>query len=77
MAHTKDDLTIEYTWDRDRLFRKTPCESLLEICRENPTATVESIISKPKSKWRPVPLDTVVCVLLIKRTCNNKFDKYL
>lgn len=62
MEHTKDDLTVDFHWDRDRLFVKQPCESILEICKENPTVTVSSIISKPKSKWRPVPLDTVVSI---------------
>jgi hypothetical protein len=27
---------------------------------ERPLAKVENIQSKPKSKWRPLPLDTVV-----------------
>ena len=30
-----------------------------EICMEESTARVEDCISKPKSKWRPLPLDTV------------------
>jgi hypothetical protein len=27
---------------------------------ENPKAKVEQVQSKPKSKWRPLPMDTVV-----------------
>ena len=30
-----------------------------DICTEAPTARVEQCRSKPKSKWRPLPLDTV------------------
>lgn len=30
------------------------------ILFQNPIATVTSVTSKPKSKWRPLPLDTVV-----------------
>lgn len=29
------------------------------MCMENPTATVTQVLSKPKSKWRPLPLTTV------------------
>lgn len=60
MEHTKEDLTVNFNWSRERLFAKPPVESILEICQENPTATVTNVISKPKSKWRPVPLDTIV-----------------
>ena len=28
------------------------------MCMEDPTAKVENCQSKPKSKWRPLPLDT-------------------
>ncbi|CAG9812556.1 unnamed protein product [Phaedon cochleariae] len=59
MSHTVKDITTEFSWKRDRLFDKNACEAILDICRENPTATVESVESKEKSKWRPTPLDTV------------------
>lgn len=59
MSHTIKELTVDYNWDRDRLFVKNPVESILDICKENPLATVDQVISKPKNKWRPVPLDTV------------------
>jgi DNA topoisomerase-3 len=58
--HKVKELTTEFSWKRDRLFDKNACEAILDICKENPTATVEKVESKPKSKWRPVPLDTVV-----------------
>ncbi|CAH0563955.1 unnamed protein product [Brassicogethes aeneus] len=59
MNHRVKDLTTEFTWKRDRLFDKNSVEAILDICKENPQAKVESVESKQKSKWRPVPLDTV------------------
>lgn len=53
------DECVEFTWKRVRLFEKGPCEILLTICLENPTATVINVQTKPKTKWRPLPLDTV------------------
>lgn len=67
MEHTKDELTVDFHWDRDRLFAKQPVQTILEMCQQNPTATVISVISKPKSKWRPVPLDTVEMEKIISR----------
>lgn len=63
MNHTVSNLTAEFTWARDRLFEKNACEAILDICKENPRATVESRESKEKSKWRPLPLDTVVSLM--------------
>lgn len=61
MNHTVKDLTTDFNWKRERLFDKNACEAILDICQEHPLATVELVESKPKSKWRPLPLDTVVC----------------
>ncbi|XP_066252718.1 DNA topoisomerase 3-alpha isoform X1 [Euwallacea similis] len=59
MNHTVKDLTTDFSWKRDRLFDKNSCEAILDHCKENSLATVENVESKPKSKWRPLPLDTV------------------
>ncbi|KAJ8679286.1 hypothetical protein QAD02_015073 [Eretmocerus hayati] len=59
VTHTQNDLTVDFRWARNRLFEKLPCEVFLDICQENPLATVEKVTSKPKSKWRPLPLDTI------------------
>ncbi|XP_078042704.1 topoisomerase 3-alpha isoform X2 [Augochlora pura] len=59
VTETRDEITVEFRWVRGRLFEKLPCEILLETCLEDPNATVEKVTSKPKSKWRPLPLDTV------------------
>ncbi|XP_031833068.1 topoisomerase 3-alpha isoform X2 [Nomia melanderi] len=55
----RDQISVEFKWARGRLFEKLPCEVLLDTCLEQPNATVQKITSKPKSKWRPLPLDTV------------------
>lgn len=60
VSHTVKELTTDFTWKRERLFDKNSVEAILDICKENSQAKVESVESKPKSKWRPVPLDTVV-----------------
>lgn len=60
MNHSVKDLTTEFSWKRDRLFDKNSCEAILDHCKENSLARVESVESKPKNKWRPLPLDTVV-----------------
>ncbi|XP_044758813.1 DNA topoisomerase 3-alpha [Coccinella septempunctata] len=59
MNHKIKDMTTEFIWKRDRLFDKNACEAILDICKENNLAKVDSVESKSKSKWRPLPLDTV------------------
>lgn len=59
VSHRKDDTTADFSWKRGRLFNQRVCSIFCAICQENPTALVVNVISKPKSKWRPVPLDTV------------------
>ncbi|KAJ8915993.1 hypothetical protein NQ315_016670 [Exocentrus adspersus] len=59
VSHTIKDITTDFIWKRDRLFDKQACEAIFDICKENPQAVVESVDSKEKSKWRPLPLDTV------------------
>ncbi|KAG7209965.1 hypothetical protein KM043_011554 [Ampulex compressa] len=55
----RDNITTEFRWSRVRLFEEMPCQVFLDICLEQPDATVQKVTSKPKSKWRPTPLDTV------------------
>lgn len=50
---------MEFLWARNRLFDKKACEDYYLLVIANPTATVESVIVKSKSKWRPTPLDTI------------------
>lgn len=51
---------MDFTWERVRLFDRDACQVLHDVCTENPRAKVTEVKTKPKSKWRPLPLDTVV-----------------
>ncbi|XP_049869431.1 DNA topoisomerase 3-alpha [Pectinophora gossypiella] len=57
--HTMNGLSVDFAWDRVRLFDRDACQVLHDICMENPQAKVVEVKTKPKSKWRPLPLDTV------------------
>ncbi|EJW86992.1 DNA topoisomerase [Wuchereria bancrofti] len=59
MKHTRDDILVEFFWDRQRLFDHNVVQVLLDDCEEAREARVLSVIRKPKSKWRPFALDTV------------------
>ncbi|XP_063877725.1 DNA topoisomerase 3-alpha-like isoform X1 [Scylla paramamosain] len=59
VTHNRDDIVTEFTWQRKRLFHKRACEALFDVCQENPEACITKVTTKPKSKWRPQPLDTV------------------
>uniref|UniRef100_A0A672Z3P5 DNA topoisomerase n=1 Tax=Sphaeramia orbicularis TaxID=375764 RepID=A0A672Z3P5_9TELE len=67
VLHEFEEDTVEFSWKRNRLFNHTACLVLYQICMEDPIATVTSITSKPKSKWRPLPLDTVELEKLASR----------
>ncbi|GAB0095931.1 DNA topoisomerase [Sergentomyia squamirostris] len=61
LTHTVGDLTVEFTWARNRLFDKKCCEVFFMLVKQSPPllATVMSVTQKPKSKWRPQPMDTI------------------
>lgn len=59
VTHTLNDLTVEYSWDRHRLFDKNSCEAFLMLCQNEPTAKVVNVTQKPKNKWRPQAMDTI------------------
>ncbi|KAJ4427583.1 DNA topoisomerase 3-alpha [Periplaneta americana] len=59
VTHTVDDLSVDFRWKRVHLFDELSCQVLFDKCMEQPRAKVENVQSKPKSKWRPLPLDTV------------------
>ncbi|KAF5899285.1 DNA topoisomerase 3-alpha [Clarias magur] len=62
-----EEESVEFSWKRHRLFNHTACLVLYHICMEDPMARVMSVTSKPKSKWRPLPLDTVELEKLASR----------
>ncbi|XP_030646362.1 DNA topoisomerase 3-alpha [Chanos chanos] len=67
VVHETGEESVEFNWKRHRLFNHTACLVLYQICMEDPMATVMSVVSKPKSKWRPLPLDTVELEKLASR----------
>lgn len=67
VKHVTIDGEAEFHWKRVRLFHRLACAVLHECCLENPLATVVNQTSKPKSKWRPLPLDTVELEKLASR----------
>ncbi|XP_068192543.1 DNA topoisomerase 3-alpha [Antennarius striatus] len=67
VLHEMEEDVVEFSWKRNRLFNHTACLVLYQICMEDPIATITSVTSKPKSKWRPLPLDTVEMEKLASR----------
>ncbi|XP_067912202.1 DNA topoisomerase 3-alpha isoform X1 [Heterodontus francisci] len=67
VTHENEDGNVEFNWKRHRLFNHTACLVLYQICMEDPVATVLDVFTKPKSKWRPLPLDTVELEKLVSR----------
>ncbi|XP_057306951.1 DNA topoisomerase 3-alpha-like [Hydractinia symbiolongicarpus] len=67
VTHTKQQCVTEFSWKRGRVFNREVCLMFCNLCQENPTAKVTKVASKPKSKWRPLPLDTVEMEKLASR----------
>lgn len=69
MSHAKDGIKAEFAWKRHRLFDYQACFLLYERCMHGnpPQARVVEVRSKPKSKWRPQPMDTVELEKLASR----------
>eukprot|EP01036_Dinobryon_divergens_P030670 gene30670-39948_t len=54
------NLTCSFQWDRSRLYDRLGCLILYEMCLEGGgEATVVACESKPTSRWRPCPLNTI------------------
>ncbi|XP_064405762.1 DNA topoisomerase 3-alpha-like isoform X2 [Halichondria panicea] len=67
VCHEVDELKVEFNWKRVRVFNHLVCLILCQICLENPTALVLGTTSRPRSKWRPLPMDTVELEKLASR----------
>ncbi|XP_058446097.1 DNA topoisomerase 3-alpha [Malaya genurostris] len=59
LNHTINELTVEFHWARNRLFDKQCCEAYLMLCQADPLVKIVNVTNKPKSKWRPTPMDTI------------------
>ena len=60
VKHDVDGKQVEFAWERVRLFEHTAASVLYDLVIANPLARVADIKTKPKSKWRPCALDTIV-----------------
>ena len=60
VRHKNNDSDVEFIWERGRLFDYLVCSALYTLVLSNPLASVLEVKTKPKSKWRPVALDTIV-----------------
>ena len=67
VVHELEGCRVDFNWKRVRLFHERAVQVYHDICTENPTARVEECKNKPKSKWRPLPLDTVELEKLASR----------
>ncbi|KAL5961638.1 DNA topoisomerase 3-alpha [Taenia solium] len=56
-----------FQWKRGRLFDKACCTAYHEHLLENSTGRIIHVQEKPKSKWRPLPMDTVEMEKLASR----------
>ena len=55
----RDDIDVNFSWRRHRLFDRASVVVLFERCLRARLARVSKLLKKPTSKWRPLPLTTV------------------
>eukprot|EP00347_Sterkiella_histriomuscorum_P011161 403373519 len=58
---------IQFDWARYRIFDQQMCEILLENIQDGEVATVTKVISKRKTKIKPIPLNTIDFQKLVSR----------
>ncbi|TPP67304.1 DNA topoisomerase, partial [Fasciola gigantica] len=51
--------SVDFQWKRGRLFDEDCCRAYYEHLLENRYGQIVEVTKRPKSKWRPVALDTV------------------
>ncbi|KAH9278374.1 DNA topoisomerase 3-alpha [Echinococcus granulosus] len=61
------DSRATFQWKRGRLFDQACCAAYHEHLLENPIGKIIHVERKPKSKWRPLPMDTVEMEKLASR----------
>ncbi|KAJ1797544.1 DNA topoisomerase 3-alpha, partial [Coemansia sp. RSA 2399] len=59
MDHVKEDGHATFLWKRNKLFDQEVCFAFYAKCMAQPAARISSVRSRPKEKWRPLPLTTV------------------
>jgi len=59
LSVTKENIEVKFNWKRGHLFDRLCCLCLYEMCLDKGMARVASVVTKPRTKWRPLPLTTV------------------
>uniref|UniRef100_H2Z236 DNA topoisomerase n=1 Tax=Ciona savignyi TaxID=51511 RepID=H2Z236_CIOSA len=60
-------ITSTFSWKRNRLFNELACQVLYANCETPVVATVTNVSSRPRSRWRPLAMDTVELEKLASR----------
>ena len=55
----RENMSVTFNWQRQRLFDRHACLILYEMCLDNPEVTVITVKKSPMTRYRPVPLNTV------------------
>ena len=91
MYKTPENEIVKFGWDRGRVFDKLTCLILMEKCQEVTHAKIVSVVKKPKTKGRPIPLNSVeaqklisqklrisseVCMQIMEKLYNKGFLSY-
>lgn len=59
VMHQKDGIKVNFNWARSHLFDRMSVVVIFERCLLARTAKVTKVLTKPTSKWKPLPLTTV------------------
>ncbi|KAK7743396.1 DNA topoisomerase [Diatrype stigma] len=59
VMHKREDMDVNFSWSRNRLFDRASVIILYERCLAAKTAKVTKVQEKPTKKWKPLPLTTV------------------
>ena len=57
-----------FSWKRQRLFDRELVLAILEFCEASIPAKITKVTSRPKSRWRPIAMDTI----LMERLASQK-----
>ncbi|CEF67527.1 DNA topoisomerase 3-alpha [Strongyloides ratti] len=77
--HLKNGVKTEFNWERGRLFYKPVVESYLVMCQDTiSNAKIVSVDKNPKSKFRPIAMDTIclekLSVRFLKMSAKQAMD---
>ena len=60
VKHKKDNIEVDFKWEKNRVTDiHVALDYFMKISEQPILATVTAVDAKPKSKWRPTPLDTI------------------